>query len=161
MDSTIARYIKQLRADVESDIHKIVRDAAKMAREDFTKEAKACLDNYYKEYSPEFYSRNYELRNNSCRPYTLWNNNTMQAGARFTDREMDTSVYNRDIAPKDGWASGIGGIIINDFMEGMHGSELTSRKQGEQVAKRMEKYEKEYATKMDAYFIECGLTRIK
>lgn len=160
--TTIDQYIQQMRKDIASDIHKILSGAAKKARKDFTKKAQFYLDNYYNEYDPDIYDRHYELKNNSCRPYTLWNKNILQAGARFTDREMDTSVYNRSISPKDGWASGIGGIIINDFMEGLHGNIYTSKMQGEKVAEKMEEYEEKYATEMDRYFtIECGLTRIK
>lgn len=163
MDNAIKKLIDQMRKDTETNIRKIIREAVRMARKDFEKEAKLHIDKYYSEYDPwPDYKRTYTLRDYGYSPYTLWNKNKVQAGVRFTDRNTDFPVmYRRDVEPKDGWGSGIGGIVISNLMIGSHGRpDLNGTKKGDPVGEKMEDFEKAYISKMDAYFISQGLTRV-
>lgn len=163
MAGNVEKLINQITKDAEQTINKIIRDASAKAKKDFTKEAKICVDRYYREYDPwPNYSRTNNLLEHGYQPYTLWNKNKVQAGVRFIDRDSDfASVYDRDISSRDGWASGIGGIIINNLMIGSHGrSELQGTFIGDPVGEHMSKFEEAYSIEMDAYFRSNGLRRI-
>ena len=163
MDAAIKKLIDQMRKDTQENIRGIIGDAARMARRDFERQAKACMDKYYAEYdSYPNYDRTNTLKNYGYRPYTLWNKNKVQAGVRFIDREVDfSSAYNRSIDPDDGWASGIGGIVISNLMIGSHGRpELPGTFIGDPVVEKMEDFESDYSSVMDAYFRSRGLRRI-
>ena len=163
MDKAIKQLIDQMRKDTQENIRRIMREAARQARGDFEREAKHYIDKYYSECDPwPDYKRTYTLRDYGYSPYTLWNKNKVQAGVRFTDRDADfSSRYGRDINHDDGWGTGIGGIVMSNFMIGSHGRpELSGTVNGDPVGERMEDFERLYAYKMDAYFTSQGLTRI-
>lgn len=162
MASTMKAFIDKIMQDTEKNTRGIVNGAAKKARVDFTKEAKRLMDNYYREYSSDNYERTDTLRDYGYAPYTLWNANKIQTGVRFTDRGADFSkVYNRDVGAKDGWGSGIGGIIMSDFAIGAHGwPGYSGTFIGTPVGEKMEKFEETYIFEMDSYFQSQGLRRI-
>ena len=162
MASTMKSFINQIIQDTEKNARAIINGAAKKARIDFTKEAKRWVDNYYSEYSSPLYDRTNTLRDYGYAPYTLWNKDKVQTGVRFTDRGIDFSkAYNRDISARDGWGSGIGGIVMSDFAVGAHGwPGYAGTVIGEPAGEKMEKFEETYIFEMDSYFQSQGLRRI-
>lgn len=163
MSATMQSFVDQIIQDTEKNIKSIVNGTAKKARVDFTKEAKRWMDNYYSEYLSPRYERTNTLRDYGYAPYTLWTAGKIQTGVRFTDRGVDFSkAYNRDINAKNGWNSGIGGIIMDDFSIGAHGwSGYPGTFIGVPVGDKMEKFEEIYTIEMDAYFQSRGLRRIE
>lgn len=158
MDTAIKQLIDQMRKDTQENIRRIMREAAQQARKDFTNEAKNCVDKYYAEYTPTSYDRTNTLREHSYSPYTLWSLKRVQSGVHFRDDDMSYRHLGDGFTTED---------IIDSLMFGVHGVDVLDpheiknpSRYGDPVREKMEKFEEEYKTKMDAYFRSQGLKRI-
>lgn len=162
MDNAIKKLIDQMRKDTETNIRKIMREAAQMARKDFAQEAKNCIDRYYAEYDPNSYWRTYELRDNSYSPYTLWSLRKVQSGVHFRDEDMNYKHFGNKTKSEKFTAED----VIDSLMFGVHGVDMLGNidkdpsRVGESVREKMENFERSYENKIDAYFKSQGLKRI-
>ena len=159
----IKQLIEQMRKDVETDIRRIMREAAQKARKDFTQEAKNCIDRYYAEYTPTSYERTYMLRDHSYSPYTLWNLRKVQSGVHFRDDDMRYRHFGNKTKTEEFTEED----VIDSLMFGVHGVDMLQphgskdpSRVGDSVRQRMERFEELYIYEMDAYFKSQGLKRI-
>lgn len=79
--------------DLENDILKYMRTFskayAKEGEKQITKKAKYCIEKFYSDYSPIYYDRTYDLKDNSYVSYYHDNGKTFYGGVRITSDFMN------------------------------------------------------------------------
>lgn len=89
---------------IESDVKKYLRTYAKAytkeASKQLTIKAQSCIEMFYRDYSPLYYDRTYDLLNNSYKQYYRSNGTTYYGGVRITSDFMKPyysgSIMNHD-----------------------------------------------------------------
>ena len=61
---------------------------AKEASVHLTRKAETCIQMFYRDYTPKYYNRTFDLRDNSCVPYFHNNGNAYYGGGRITSEFM-------------------------------------------------------------------------
>ena len=73
---------------LEDDIIKYMRTFskayAKEGSKQITKKAQSCIEMFYRDYTPKYYDRTYDLKNNSYVPYYHDNGKSFYGGVRIT-----------------------------------------------------------------------------
>lgn len=75
---------KGLQDDILKYMKTYSKTYTKFACQELTKKAKSCIEMFYDDYTPKYYDRTFDLRDNSVIPYFHNNGNTYYGGVRIT-----------------------------------------------------------------------------
>lgn len=79
---------KALKDDILKYMKTFSEAYVKEGSKQLTNEAKYCIEQFYEDYTPHFYNRTYDLRDNSYRPYIHNNGRIYYGGVRITSDFM-------------------------------------------------------------------------
>ena len=142
---------------VDDMVDNIIRDNYQAVRQglyktvlkieqDFYNQGKIYLDNYYNEYSPDYYKRTNNLRDNSLRKYhkyTGFRLTSVETGISFSTEGMD--IYKRSNGAKPWETSPFNTLedyVLYNAMEGYHGRE--GLHDGTKIDTEMQRYTEWY-----------------
>lgn len=80
--------MKDLRRDVEKYLKTYAKESSKYASKKLTEKAQYCMKYFYDDYSPKYYNRTYDLRDNSYSPYIHNNGNVYYGGVKISSDNM-------------------------------------------------------------------------
>lgn len=80
--------MKDIQADVKKYLETYARESSKYAAKKLTEKAQYCIEQFYKDYSPDYYDRTYDLRDNSYSPYVHNNGRVYFGGVRISSDDM-------------------------------------------------------------------------
>lgn len=109
--NSIDKIVNNITADISRKTKAALEYAGQQISGDFAVMAYLALDSYYNEYTPDYYSRTYQLMNNSYYKVNNRKGFVIKAGVKF-----DSSLMNHPHKgiPEEG--------ILENFMFGIHGS---------------------------------------
>jgi hypothetical protein len=103
MGKNINLNIKDLEEDILKYMKTFSKTYAKEGSKQIVKKTKSCIEMFYNDYSPKFYNRTFDLKNNSYDPYYHDNGKAFYGGVRITADFM-SPYYS-------------GGIMDNNYTE--------------------------------------------
>ena len=75
---------KGLEEDILKYMKTFSKEYAKEGSKQITKKAQSCIEMFYRDYTPKYYDRTYDLKNNSYVPYYHDNGKAYYGGVRIT-----------------------------------------------------------------------------
>lgn len=153
MDKIIKDFAQKVANDGREKLRGAMRTVVKRVEEDFMKQAKRCLDNYYIEYIPTEYNRTYNLKNNGINPYKRYRKNEVDVGVSFDPSKMKPYPSYSAFSGVDGkpYIANREQLVIANAMEGVHGNE--SIYVGRNIDNTMTHFTSAYAQwYLDGYF---------
>lgn len=124
MKDTIKGFVDEVKAQGKKAIRSAMRDVVRKIESDFMVQAKACMDNYYREYTPRVYERTENLREHGYHPYRRYRKNEIDVGVAFSADQMlpYSGVESEDNTTNDISGFSIEELVVNNFMQGIHGN---------------------------------------
>ena len=125
MKNTVKNFVDEVKTQGKKAIRGAMRGVVKKVEMDFMIQAKACMDNYYREYTPRMYTRTYHLQDNGYHPYRRYRKNEIDVGVAFSADKMGLYSQENNEIEQDDITRGfsIEDLIVNNFMQGIHGNE--------------------------------------
>lgn len=80
--------MKNIRNDVEKYLKTYAKESSKYAAKKLTEKAQYCMEYFYNDYSPKYYDRTYDLRDNSYSLYIHNNGNVYYGGVKISSDNM-------------------------------------------------------------------------
>lgn len=158
MDTIIKDFVNSEKKRWRKAIQKSMRTVGNKVKTDFVTQAKACMDNYYREYDPlehGGYVRTYNLQDNAIYPYERTRRGELDIGVAFSPKDMDPYPVSKN-SKLDG--DDVANLVVNNFMEGIHGS--SSIHVGSHVNEVMQAFTASYNTnKLDKYFSDINFVK--
>ena len=152
MDAIIKNFVNTEKERWQKAIRRSMRTVANKVKQDFVAQGQACMDMYYREYTPTEYIRTFNLQDNAVYPYERARKNELDVGVAFRATFMDPYPVNKK-SELDGYD--VANIVVSNFMEGIHGS--PSVYVGRNVDETMQHFAAAYNTwKLDEYFNDVG-----
>ena len=148
MKTVVKDFVEDIKTQGKKAIRSAMRDVVRKVESDFMAQAKVCMDNYYREYTPLVYDRTFNLQDNGYHPYRRYRKNEIDVGVAFSADEM-----NPYLADEDNGLNGydIANIVVSNFMQGIHGS--PSIYIGKHVDETMQHFTSAYVHfELDKYF---------
>lgn len=157
MKDIVKEFADSVKEDGRRAIRQVMRDVVKKVEKDFINQGRACVDNYYFEYTPIIYDRTYNLRDNVVQPYRRYRKNEIDVGVALTPIEMDSyfSIIfdERTKASEYKYQSDVESYVVQNFMQGIHGD--PSIYVGAHVDKTMQLFTTAYVNwELDKYFAD-------
>ena len=154
MEQAIKDFVKTLKEEHRQAIRAGMKEVARRVEKDFKEEAKRCIDNYYKEYSPTVYERTDRLRDHGILPYKRYRLNEIDVGVAFSPMEIppyDDPYGNAEKRLKGTPFKTIEDLVVGNAMEGIHGHK--SVYVGKSIHETMQSFRDVYsAFFLDEYF---------
>ena len=152
MDAIIKNFVNTEKERWQKAIRKSMRAVANKVKRDFVEQGQACMDMYYREYTPTKYDRTFNLQDNAVYPYERARKNELDVGVAFRATFMNPYPVGKN-SELDGYD--VANIVVSNFIEGVHGN--SSVYVGRNVDETMMYFTTAYnAWKLDKYFTDVG-----
>ena len=141
-------FVDDVKTQGKRAIRSAMRDVVRKVENDFMAQARVCMDNYYREYSPLVYDRTFNLQDNGYHPYRRYRKNEIDVGVAFSSDEMNPYPVDEE-SNLSGFD--VANIVVSNFMQGIHGD--PSIYIGRHVDETMQHFTSAYVHfELDKYF---------
>ena len=124
MKTIVKDFVNEVKNQGKKAIRGAMREVVRKVEADFMTQAKACMDNYYREYTPLAYKRTFNLQDHGYHPYRRYRKNEIDVGVAFSADMMQLYHQPDDIEQDDSITGfSIEDLVVNNFMQGIHGNE--------------------------------------
>ena len=148
MKTIVKNFVDDVKTQGKRAIRSAMRDVVRKVENDFMAQARVCMDNYYREYSPLVYDRTFNLQDNGYHPYRRYRKNEIDVGVAFSSDEMNPYPVDEE-SNLSGFD--VANIVVSNFMQGIHGD--PSIYIGRHVDETMQHFTSAYVHfELDKYF---------
>ncbi len=151
MKDVVKNFVDEVKTQGKQAIRKVMKDVVRKVEFDFMVQARECMDNYYREYTPTVYERTDNLKHHGYHPYKRYRKNEIDVGVAFSADQMLSYAVEDDENANSISGFSIEDLVVNNFMQGIHGN--PSVYVGRHVDETMQHFTSAYVHyELDKYF---------